>query len=154
VLVDFGAVRNVFQAPGESGSTVVGTYGYMPYEQYMGQASPASDLYALGATFLHLVTGRPPSDFMAEEGHLAVPASLPVGEPMRSVIARLLEPAPARRHPSARAAREALLAAPARPSGTAVTAAPPAPLLPGATPRALAAPRRSDTRRSRTARGR
>jgi hypothetical protein len=35
VLVDFGAVRNVFKASGESGSTVVGTYGYMPYEQYM-----------------------------------------------------------------------------------------------------------------------
>ena len=129
VLVDFGAVRNVFKTPGESGSTVVGTYGYMPYEQYMGQASPASDLYALGATFLHLVTGRPPSDFMADEGHIAVPASLPVGEPMRSVIARLLEPVPAKRPASARAARDALLAAPTRPPGTAVTAAPHTPLL-------------------------
>lgn len=59
VLVDFGAVRNVFRSPSETSSTVVGTYGYMPYEQYMGQASPASDLYALAATFLHLITGRP-----------------------------------------------------------------------------------------------
>lgn len=113
VLVDFGAVRNVFRAPGESGSTVIGTYGYMPYEQYMGQASPASDLYALGATLLHLVTGRPPSDFMAGEGRIDVPPSLPVGEPLRRVIARLLDPAPARRYASAREAREALLA-PAR----------------------------------------
>jgi len=125
VLVDFGAVRNVFRAPEESGSTVVGTHGYMPYEQYMGQASPASDLYALGATFLHLVTGRPPADFMAAEGRIAVPAELPVGQPMRDVIARLLEPAPARRYASARAAREALLAAPTRPAGTAVTVTPP-----------------------------
>jgi serine/threonine protein kinase len=122
VLVDFGAVRNVFKAPGESGSTVVGTYGYMPYEQYMGQASPASDLYALGATLLHLVTGRPPSDFMADEGRIAVPAELPVGEPLRSVIARLLEPAPARRHASARGAREALLASPTRPASPPGTA--------------------------------
>jgi serine/threonine protein kinase len=145
VLVDFGAVRNVLKTPGESGSTVVGTYGYMPYEQYMGQASPASDLYALGATFLHLVTGRPPSDFMAEEGHLAVPASLPVGEPMRSVIARLLEPVPARRHPSARAAREALLVSPTRPAGagpgTAVIAAPlSTPLVLDPAPRTLTGP--------------
>jgi hypothetical protein len=88
---------------------VVGTYGYMPYEQYMGQASPASDLYALGATFLHLVTGRPPADFLHEEGRLDVPASLPGGEPLRGVIARLLEAAPARRFATARAAREALL---------------------------------------------
>jgi serine/threonine protein kinase len=123
VLVDFGAVRNVFRAPDDSGSTVVGTHGYMPYEQYMGQASPASDLYALGATFLHVVTGRPPSDFMADEGRIAVPAELPVGEPMRGVITRLLEPAPARRYPSARAAREALLGGPARPSGAGATTA-------------------------------
>jgi len=144
VLVDFGAVRNVFKAPGESGPTVVGTYGYMPYEQYMGQASPASDLYALGATFLHLVTGRPPSDFMADDGRLAVPASLPVGQPLRGVIARLLESAPTRRYPSARAAREALLA-PARPvaegPGTAlVPAATVLPLALDPAPRPLAGP--------------
>ncbi|HXV85621.1 MAG TPA: serine/threonine-protein kinase [Gemmatimonadales bacterium] len=107
VLVDFGAVRREFRGPEDGGSTVVGTYGYMPYEQFMGQASPASDLYALGATFLHLVTGRPPAAFMTDGG-LDVPAALPVGDRLRGVIARLLEPAPARRFPSARAAREAL----------------------------------------------
>jgi serine/threonine protein kinase len=125
VLVDFGAVRNVFHQPGESGSTVVGTYGYMPHEQYLGQATPASDLYALGATFLHLVTGRPPSDFVTDEGRLAVPAELPVDEPMRGVIARLLEASPSRRYPSARAAREALLSSPTRPAlpGTTLVAA-------------------------------
>lgn len=108
VLVDFGAVRNVFRSPDESGSTVVGTYGYMPYEQYMGQASPASDLYALGATFLHLITGRPPSDFMADTARLEVPASLPCGEPLRGVLARLLASAPGDRYSSAKAARAAL----------------------------------------------
>lgn len=45
VLVDFGSVRQVFLSADESGSTVAGTYGYMPYVQYMGQASPASDLF-------------------------------------------------------------------------------------------------------------
>ncbi len=110
VLVDFGAVRNVFRAPNESTSTVVGTYGYMPYEQYMGQASPSSDLYALGATFLHLITGRPPSDFMTDAGRLEVPESLPCGEPLRAVLARLLATAPGDRYPTAKAARSALFA--------------------------------------------
>lgn len=119
VLVDFGAVRNVFRAPSESSSTVVGTYGYMPYEQYMGQASPASDLYALAATFLHVMTGRPPSDFMSDEGRLEVPAALPCGEPLRGVLARLLAAAPGDRYPSAKAARAALYA-----SSTALTLTP------------------------------
>ncbi|MGQ0641645.1 MAG: serine/threonine protein kinase [Gemmatimonadaceae bacterium] len=108
VLVDFGAVRNVFRAPDESGSTVVGTYGYMPYEQYMGQASPASDLHGLAATFLHVITGRPPSDFMTDTARLEVPASLPCGEPLRSVLARLLAAAPGDRYATAKSARAAL----------------------------------------------
>jgi hypothetical protein len=111
-LVDFGAVRAVHRNANDPGSTVVGTYGYMPYEQYMGQASPASDLYGLGATFLHLVTGRPPRDFMTEAGLLELPADLPCGEPLRSVLARLLAPAPSDRFQSAREARAALFAAP------------------------------------------
>jgi len=111
-LVDFGAVRNVFRDADESGSTVVGTYGYAPYEQFMGQASPASDLFALGTTFLHLITGRAPPEFMSDAGRLEVPATLPCGDLLRSVLARLLAPAPADRFQSARATRAALLAAP------------------------------------------
>ena len=109
-LVDFGAVRNVFMDPDESGSTVVGTYGYMPYEQTMGQASAASDLYALAATFLHLITGRAPPAFIGESGRLTVPASLPCGDRLRLVLTRLLAAAPSERYQSARETRAALLA--------------------------------------------
>lgn len=108
VLVDFGSVRAA--APGAEGSTVAGTYGYMPFEQYMGQASPASDLYGLAATFLHLVTGRPPTSFMTADGRIEVPESLSVGEPLTSVIRRLLLSAPAARWQSAAEVRDALLA--------------------------------------------
>jgi serine/threonine protein kinase len=108
-LVDFGSVRRVFMAPEESGSTIAGTYGYMPYEQYMGQASPASDLFATAGTFLHLLTGRPPRDFMTEDGRIEVPETLP-GEPrLRTVIAKLLRPSPAERYASARDVRNALV---------------------------------------------
>ncbi|MFP3854664.1 MAG: PQQ-binding-like beta-propeller repeat protein [Anaerolineales bacterium] len=56
-LIDFGIAR-VFQ-PGEKG-TMIGTEGYSPPEQYRGEASPAGDLYALGATLHHLLTHRDP----------------------------------------------------------------------------------------------
>ena len=128
-LVDFGAVRNVFRGPDESGSTVVGSYGYAPYEQFMGQASPASDLYALGATFLHLITGRAPPEFMSDAGRLEVPSTLPCGEPLRGVLARLLAAAPADRFQSARATRAALLAGPG--SGVASGASAVRPRTPG-----------------------
>jgi serine/threonine protein kinase len=108
-LVDFGSVRRVQMAAEEAGSTVVGTYGYMPYEQYMGQASAASDLYALAATFLHLVTGRPPREFMNAEGRIEVPE---LGDRrLRPVLARMLRPSPAERPANAREVRQMLLSA-------------------------------------------
>jgi len=108
-LVDFGSVRRVFMTPDESGSTIAGTYGYMPYEQYMGQATPASDLYALAATFLHLITGRAPREFMSDEGRIRVPDALPGDQRLRGVIERLLRPSPSERYASARDARNALV---------------------------------------------
>jgi serine/threonine protein kinase len=107
-LVDFGAVRNIFAGPDDGGSTVVGTFGYMPYEQYMGQATPSSDLYALAATLLHLVTGRPPREFMTDGGRIEVPQTLPDAR-LRPVLARMLLPSPSERFASARDARLALL---------------------------------------------
>jgi serine/threonine protein kinase len=63
-LVDFGSV----QAEANVGRTmtVVGTYGYMPPEQFGGRTVPASDLYGLGATLLFLRTGANPADFPQE----------------------------------------------------------------------------------------
>jgi serine/threonine protein kinase len=60
-LVDFGAVQDRAAAAGAT-FTVVGTYGYAPLEQFGGRATPASDLYALGATLINLATGISPAD--------------------------------------------------------------------------------------------
>ena len=60
-LVDFGSVQTI--AAREGGTiTVVGTYGYMPPEQFGGRAVPASDLYSLGATLIYLITGLHPTE--------------------------------------------------------------------------------------------
>ncbi|NDJ20404.1 protein kinase [Nostoc sp. B(2019)] len=60
-LVDFGSVQTVLAAEGGT-RTVVGTYGYMPPEQFGARTVPASDLYSLGATLIYLVTGTHPAD--------------------------------------------------------------------------------------------
>ncbi len=60
-LVDFGSVQTVLATEGGT-RTVVGTYGYMPPEQFGGRTVPASDLYSLGATLIFLVTGVHPAD--------------------------------------------------------------------------------------------
>lgn len=60
-LVDFGSVQTVLAAEGGT-RTVVGTYGYMPPEQFGARTFPASDLYSLGATLIYLVTGTHPAD--------------------------------------------------------------------------------------------
>ncbi len=59
VLVDFGIAKK-FEA-GQKG-TMIGTEGYSPPEQYRGEASPQVDIYALGATLHHLLTGIDPRD--------------------------------------------------------------------------------------------
>jgi outer membrane protein assembly factor BamB len=56
-LIDFGIAKG-FQA-GQKG-TMIGTEGYSPPEQYRGEAGPAGDLYALGATLHHLLTKKDP----------------------------------------------------------------------------------------------
>lgn len=57
VLIDFGIAR--LFVPTQA-STIIGTPGYVPPEQYQGLAEPRSDLYSLGATMHHLLTGRDP----------------------------------------------------------------------------------------------
>ena len=65
-LVDFGSVQTLTATEGST-ITVVGTYGYMPPEQFGGRAVPASDLYGLGATLIYLVTGTHPAELPQED---------------------------------------------------------------------------------------
>jgi serine/threonine protein kinase len=57
-LIDFGIARH-FQPL--SNATMIGTQGYAPPEQYRGKVETRSDLYALGATMHHALSGRDPA---------------------------------------------------------------------------------------------
>ena len=72
-LVDFGSVQNVAAKDGGT-MTVVGTYGYMPMEQFGGKTVPASDLYSLGATLMYLISGIHPADLPEDDGKIQIPA--------------------------------------------------------------------------------
>ena len=67
-LIDFGAVANPQVQSG--GSTIAGTYGYMPPEQLMGRPVPASDIYALAAVAVELFTGISPADLPVKDFRL------------------------------------------------------------------------------------
>src|SRR5205085_4298603 len=86
------------------GSTLVGTFGYMPTEQLGGTVDATSDLYALGATLLHAATGKPPSELLSSDMTLRVPRGAPLGE----WIAALVQPRREKRIQSAAAALDAL----------------------------------------------
>ncbi len=63
VLIDFDAVRHITQALWNGTLvTIIGTDGYIAPEQRRGRAVPRSDFYALGATFIHLLTGEHPNE--------------------------------------------------------------------------------------------
>ena len=61
IFIDFGIAR-VFMP--KTANTRVVTAGYSPPEQYFGRPDSRSDLYALGATMAHLVTGTRPRPLM------------------------------------------------------------------------------------------
>ena len=68
-LIDFGAVQGQAAMTGVT-FTVVGTVGYAPLEQFWGRAIEASDLYALGATLIHLLTGLSPADLPQKDSRI------------------------------------------------------------------------------------
>ncbi len=94
VLIDFGLSKH-YDNTGHATSTI-NTFGYSegyaPAEQYRGITtfSPAADIYALGATLWHCLTGKTPAPALdLRAGELAATLPANVSEPMRRTIATM-----------------------------------------------------------------
>lgn len=106
-LVDFGSVQLATAHP--SGTiTIVGTYGYMPPEQFAGRAVPASDLYSLGATLIYLATGQHPADLLTDELRIEFKQCTGLSPGLIRWLERLVAPLPSQRFAHATVALEAL----------------------------------------------
>ncbi len=96
-LIDFGSARQVTetyiakQVQGQV--TGIMTAGYTPPEQMHGQAIQQSDFFALGRTFVFLLTGREPGDFYnAQTGELKWrEATLDVKPEFASLLDKMME---------------------------------------------------------------
>lgn len=106
-LVDFGAVHDPTAVEGTT-FTVVGTAGYAPLEQFYGKTVPASDLYALGATLIHLLTGIAPADLPQSNLRIQFRDRVSLTPSFIRWIESLTEPDLDRRFSSANLALEAL----------------------------------------------
>lgn len=70
VLIDFGASKQLTTTIHTKIGTAIGSHGYVAMEQMQqGKATPASDLFSLGATCFHLLSGISPSKLWMEHGY-------------------------------------------------------------------------------------
>ncbi|MEG5163901.1 bifunctional serine/threonine-protein kinase/formylglycine-generating enzyme family protein [Microcoleus sp. AT3-A2] len=70
VLIDFGVSKQLSGTVMSRLGTKIGSDGYAPIEQMKGgEAYPASDLFSLGATAFHLLTGLYPFDLWVDQGY-------------------------------------------------------------------------------------
>jgi formylglycine-generating enzyme required for sulfatase activity/tRNA A-37 threonylcarbamoyl transferase component Bud32 len=97
VLIDFGASKQLTTTVHTQIGTQIGSYGYSPLEQIQGgEAYPASDLFALGATCFHLLTGVHPFNLWTINGFSWVNnwrqhLPSPVSQELRKVVHKLLK---------------------------------------------------------------
>lgn len=106
MLVDFGIAR--FVAPSQKGVTAIGTMGYAPPELFAGNVEPQSDIYSLGATIFHLLTGHDPQDnplliFDFAKNPKPRQINPAISVEMEEMICRAVEHKPESRFPTAKA---------------------------------------------------
>ncbi|MFL6256844.1 MAG: protein kinase domain-containing protein [Pyrinomonadaceae bacterium] len=112
MLIDFGIARWV--APQEKGVTAVGTMGYAPPELFSGKAEARTDIYGLGATMFHLLTGSDPQDnplliFDFSKNPTPRQINPAISNEMEWILMRAVEYEPERRFRSAAEMRDTLV---------------------------------------------
>lgn len=63
-IVDFGSAKRATETALAKTGTTIGSAGYAAPEQTFGKAATQSDLYSLGVTCVHLLTGMHPFDLL------------------------------------------------------------------------------------------
>lgn len=97
-IVDFGGVQDAIRLSTGATSTIVGTPGYTPMEQFVGRATVRSDLYAVAATLLFLLTHKNPAALPLKEMKIDFHAVIEVTSPgLARVLSNWLEPDETRR---------------------------------------------------------
>jgi serine/threonine protein kinase len=97
VLIDFGASKQLTATVMTQVGTAIGSFGYAPLEQMQGgEAYPASDLYSLGATCFHLLSGIHPWELWKKQGYGWVGSwrqhlQQPVSEEFGRILDKLLQ---------------------------------------------------------------
>ncbi|MET0646849.1 MAG: protein kinase [Pyrinomonadaceae bacterium] len=112
MLIDFGIARWV--APQEKGVTAVGTMGYAPPELFSGKAESRTDIYGLGATMFHLLTGADPQDnplliFDFTKNQTPRQINPAISNEMEWILMKAVEYEPERRFRSAAEMRDTLV---------------------------------------------
>ncbi|MEB3339827.1 RDD family protein [Okeania sp.] len=103
VLIDFGTAREVTQTYLQKlgGQQVTGIIspGYTPLEQVNGKAVQQSDFFALGRTFVYLLTGKQPNNFPEDRntGDLIWRNSVKISKDLGDFIDYLMKPFPGNR---------------------------------------------------------
>jgi WD40 repeat protein len=110
-LVDFGAAKFAPSASMSSLRTIISSAGFTAPEQMVGKAEFVSDLYSLGVTCVHLMTGRSPLELydMSQDGWVWQDyVAEPVSPGLAQILNRLLERATRKRYQSATEVRRDL----------------------------------------------
>ncbi|MBN3950075.1 MAG: protein kinase [Nostoc sp. NMS7] len=97
VLIDFGVSKQLTARVMTQPGTAIGSFGYAPLEQMQGgEAYPASDLYNVGATCFHLLSGIHPWELWKRQGYGWVASwrqylQQPVSQDLGRMLDRLLQ---------------------------------------------------------------
>ncbi|MEO1353081.1 MAG: serine/threonine-protein kinase [Cyanobacteria bacterium J06635_15] len=105
-LVDFGSVRSLGTT--STALTMIGVNGYMPPEQASGRALAVSDLYSLGATLVHAMTGKSPAELQTDSFRINFESAIVLSPEFANWLKQMLSPSLEYRWSSAQAALEAL----------------------------------------------
>ncbi|MGK7912490.1 MAG: pentapeptide repeat-containing protein [Synechococcus sp.] len=113
VLIDFGAVKQMGIAGMEempSSVTAIRSLGFSPPEQMAGHSvGPASDLYALAATCINLLTRKSPNRFFDSKRNCWTwQDEVELDERLTGILERMLHPTMSERYESATAVLRSL----------------------------------------------